>query len=134
MRPRIVAHLTVLPGASFRPCIGHPVRLPAGEYILGAYAVSRSHRTDPDLEEELLTVRVAGTYKSEACRGWNSRIRDYQIRSTMRQGGVVSSTILNTFSRDPLAEPGPIHVYGDGNYEWAGRIVRYTPDATEPSV
>jgi hypothetical protein len=118
---------------SFRPCIGHPVRLRAGEYLHGAYAVSRSHRTDPDLEEELLTVRVPTTYNWEACRGWNSRIRDYQIRSTLRRGGVVSSTILNTFSRDPLAEPGPIHVYGNGNYEWGGRIVRYTPDATEPS-
>ena len=117
---------------SFRPCIGRPVRLRAGEYLHGAYAVSRSHRTDPDLEEELLTVRVTGTYKWEACRGWNSGIRDYQIRSTLRRDGVVSSTILNTFSRDPLAEPGPIHVYGNGNYEWGGRIVRYTPGVTEP--
>jgi hypothetical protein len=117
---------------SFRPCIGHPVRLRAGEYLHGAYAVSRNHRTDPDLEEELLTVRVPTTYNWEACRGWNSRIRDYQIRSTLRRRGVVSSTILNTFSRDPLAEPGPVHVYGNGNYEWGGRIVRYTPGVTEP--
>lgn len=117
---------------SFRPCINRSVRLRAGEYFHGAYAVSERHRTDPDLEEELLTVRVPTTYKWEACRGWNSRIRDYQVRSTLRRRGRVSSTILNTFSRDPLAEPGPIHVYGNGNYEWGGRIARYTPDATEP--
>jgi hypothetical protein len=117
---------------SFRPCIGRPVTLRAGEYIHGAYAVSRTHRTDPDLEEELFTVRVPTTFTWEACRGWNSRIQDYQIRSTLRRRGVVSSTILNTFSRDPLAEPGPVHVYGNGNYEWGGRIVRYTPGVTEP--
>jgi hypothetical protein len=130
-------HLNILrfpprnPG--FRPCIGRPVRLRAGEYLHGTYAVSERHRTDPDLEEELLTVRAPTTYNWEACRGWNSRIRDYQVRSTLRRRGVVSSTILNTFSRDPLAEPGPIHVYGDGNYEWGGRMARYTPGVTEPS-
>jgi hypothetical protein len=117
----------------FRPCIDRSVRLRAGQYLHGAYAVSERHRTDPDLEEELLTVRAPGRYSWEACRGWNSRIRDYQIRSTLRRRGPVASTILNTFSRDPLAEPGPIHVYGNGNYEWGGRIVRYTPDVTEPS-
>jgi hypothetical protein len=117
---------------SFRPCIGRPVKLQAGEYIHGAYAVSRTHRTDPDLEEELFTVRVPTTFSWEACRGWNYHIHDYQIRSTLRRRGVVSSTILNTFSRDPLAEPGPVHVYGNGNYEWGGRIVRYTPGVTEP--
>jgi hypothetical protein len=117
---------------AFRPCIGRPVRLQAGEYLHGAYAVSESHRTDPDLDEELLTVRVPTTYAWEACRGWNYHIHDYEIRSTLRRGGVVSSTILNTFSRDPLSEPGPIHVYGNGNYEWGGRIVRSTLDVTEP--
>jgi hypothetical protein len=116
----------------FRPCIDRPVTLRAGEYIHGAYAVSRRHRTDPDLEEELLTVRVTATYDWEACRGWNSGLQDYQIRSTLRRRGVVASTILNTFSRDPLAEPGPVHVYGNGNYEWGGRLVRYTPGVTEP--
>jgi hypothetical protein len=118
---------------SFRPCIGRPVTLRAGEYIHGAYAVSRTHRTDPDLEEELLTVRVPTTFTWEACRGWNSLIQDYQIRSTLRRRGVVSSTILNTFSRDPLAEPGPVHVYGNGNYEWGGRIARDCVGCTEPS-
>ena len=129
-------HLNILrfpprnPG--FRPCIGRPVTLRADEYLHSAYTVSESHRTDPDLDEEQLTVRVPTTYNWEACRGWNSHIHDYQIRSTLRRRGVVSSTILNTFSRDPLSEPGPIHVYGNGNYEWGGRIVRYTPDVTEP--
>ena len=130
-------HLNILrypprnPG--FRPCIDRPLRLSAGQYLHGAYAVSETHRTDPDLEEELFTVRVPGTYDWEACRGWNARIQDYQIRSTLRRRGVVSSTLLNTFSRDPLAEPGPVHVYGNGNYEWGGRIVRTTPGVTEPS-
>jgi hypothetical protein len=129
-------HLNILrwpprnPG--FRPCINRTVRLFAGQYLHGAYAVSETHRTDPDLEEELLTVRAPTTYDWEACRGWNAGIRDYQVRSTLRRRGVVSSTILNTFSRDPLSEPGPIHVYGNGDYEWGGRIVRYTPDVTEP--
>jgi hypothetical protein len=116
----------------FRPCIRRSVTLRAGEFLHGAYAVSESHRTDPDLEEEILTVRVPTTFGWEACRGWNSRIQDYQIRSTLRRRGAVASTILNTFSRDPLAEPGPVHVYGNGNYEWGGRIVRLTPGVTEP--
>jgi hypothetical protein len=130
-------HLNILrypprnPG--FRPCIDRTVSLRAGQYLHGAYAVSETHRTDPDLEEEILTVRAAGTYDWEACRGWNAHIQDYQVRSTLKRRGAVASTLLNTFSRDPLAEPGPVHVYGNGNYEWGGRIVRYTPGVTEPS-
>jgi hypothetical protein len=118
---------------AFRPCIDGTVTLRTGVFFHGAYAVSERHRTDPDLEEEKLTVRVPTTFTWEACRGWNFHIHDYQIRSTLRRRGVVASTILNTFSRDPLAEPGPIHVYGNGNYEWGGRIVRYEPGVTEPS-
>jgi hypothetical protein len=118
---------------SFRPCIERTVRLRAGRYLNGAYAVSERHRTDPDLAEEIFTVRSPGVYAWEACRGWNAGLRDYQIRSTLRRGGPVASTILNTFSRDLLAEPDGVHVYGPGNYEWGGRIVRLTLGVTTPS-
>jgi hypothetical protein len=128
-------HLNILrfpprnPG--FRPCIGRPVRLPAGEFWHGAYAVSERHRTDPDLYQAHITVRVPGTYTWEACRGWNARLGHYQIRSTLRGHGF-SHTIKNTFQRDPN-DLGPSHVYGNGNYEWGGRIARYQLGVTEPA-
>jgi len=116
----------------FRPCIGGSVRLWAGDFLHGAYAVSESHRTDPDLYQAHITFRVPGTYMWEACRGWNSVFEHYQVRSTLRGHGF-SHTILNTFEPDPNQLSRPSHLYGDGNYEWGGRIVRYTPDVTEPS-
>jgi hypothetical protein len=116
----------------FRPCIGRPVRLGAGDFLHGAYAVSESHRTDPDLDQALITVRVPGTYTWEACRGWNSHIERYQVRSTLRGHGF-SHTILNTFEPDPNQLSRPSHLYGNGNYDWGGRIVRDCPNCTEPS-
>lgn len=130
-------HLNVLRfpprNPSFRPCIRRPVRLWAGDFYHGAYAVHERHRTDPDLEQAHIRIRVPGTYRWEACRGYNGRISHYQIRSTLRGHGY-SHTILNTFTRDPNTDPGsPSHVYGNGNYEWGGRIARYQPDATVPA-
>jgi hypothetical protein len=129
-------HLNILrwpprnPG--FRPCINGSTRLFAGDFLHGAYAVSETHRTDPDLYQAQIRVRVAGNYSWEACRGWNSRIDRYQIRSTLRGRGF-SHTILNTFEPDPNQLSRPSHLYGNGNYEWGGRIVHYVPGLTEPS-
>jgi hypothetical protein len=129
-------HLNVLrfppKNPRFRPCIIRTVRLRGRDFWHGAYAVSESHRSDPDVYQAHITVRVPGTYRWKACRGWNRRIRRYQVRSTLRGHGF-SHTIKNTFNRDPNDFNGPSHVYGDGNYEWGGRIVRYALDVTDPS-
>ena len=77
-------------------------------------------------------IRAPGTYRWQACWGYNSRIRHYQARSTLRGHGF-SHTILNTFKRDPNQITGRSHLYGNGYYEWGGRIARYTPGVTEPS-
>src|SRR5262249_35565057 len=96
---------------SFRPCIRSTVRLWKGDFWHGAYAVHEQHRTDPDLRQAHIRIRVPGVYRWESCRGYNRQIRHYQIRSTLRGHGW-SHTILNTFSRDPNAPIGrPSHVY-----------------------
>ncbi len=115
---------------SFRPCIVKEESLPAGDFYHGAYIASETHRTDPDLQNAHIIIPTAGTYHWEACRGWNDELDRYQVRSTLVGHGF-SHTILNTFQRDPNDFEGPSHLYGDGNYEWGGRIARYEPDATE---
>ena len=53
---------------SFRPCISKTVTLPPGDYVHGAYIVSQSHRTNPDLENQTLSVSARTTYNWEVCR------------------------------------------------------------------
>jgi hypothetical protein len=60
------------------------------------------------------------------------RIHHYEVRSTLRGHGF-SHTIKNVFQRDPN-QLGPSHVYGDGSYEWGGRLViPEPPGTTHPS-
>src|SRR5262245_442101 len=100
---------------NFRPCIRRTVKLPKGDFWHGAYAVHERHRTDPDLDQAPIRIRVPGVYRWESCRGYNRRIHRYQIRSTLR-GHRFSHTVLNTFTRDANADPGkPSHLYGNGN-------------------
>jgi hypothetical protein len=116
----------------FRPCIHRTVALRLRNFLHGAYAVSTSHRTDPDLHQAPIHLPVAGSYSWEACRGYNSRIHHYEVRSTLRGHGF-SHTIKNVFTRDPNV-PGPSHIYGDGSYEWGGRLViPEAPGTTHPS-
>jgi hypothetical protein len=99
----------------------------SGTVVTSVSLVAAAGRT----HQAHITVRVPGTYTWDACRGWNARLGHYQIRSTLRGHGF-SHTIKNTFQRDPN-DLGPSHVYGNGNYEWGGRIARYQPGVTEPA-
>jgi hypothetical protein len=119
---------------NFRPCISRGVKLGPGDYMLGAYLVSTRHRTDPDLHSDLIHIRARGWYNWEACRGWNDDEYPwdrYEVRTTLLGHGFFH-TVLNDFAPDPTAPRTRRHIYGNGNYEWGGRIVRYTPGVTEP--
>ena len=117
---------------AFRPCIHRTVGLRLRNFLHGAYAVSASHRTDPDLRQAPIHLPAAGSYSWEACRGYNTRIHHYEVRSTLRGHGF-SHTIKNVFARDPNVL-GPSHVYGDGSYEWGARLViPEAPGTTHPS-
>jgi hypothetical protein len=122
---------------SFRPCFTDTVTLRPGGYLHGAYMVSKSHRTRPDLEQVSLDVRVRTAYHWEICRGWNPNPNPeafstarYQVRSTLVpvNGRGPKNSALMTFENDQ----GRKLVYGDGQYEWGGRIVLDCPDCTSP--
>jgi hypothetical protein len=117
---------------SFRPCIYGTANLRADYYVHGAYIVSEKHRDKPDLYQAHIRPPVAGKYAWEVCRGWNPAITGvyhdqaysgYQVRSTVKGHGW-SHTILNTFEHN---------LYGDGNYEWGGRIAMEPPAPTHPA-
>lgn len=118
---------------SFRPCISNTVTLPPGDYLHGAYIVSQSHRTNPDLEnqDQTLRVRARTTYNWEVCRGWNDDIGRgrYQVRSTLSRRGFSHSALM-TFENEI---GGRSFLYGNGNYEWGGRIARACLGCTEPA-
>lgn len=115
---------------SFRPCIGKDQTLRAGDFNHGAYLVSEDHRDDSDLLNAHIIVPTSGVYFWEVCRGWNARLGKYEVRSTLTGQGW-SHTILNRFERDPNDFSGPSHLYGNGSYEWGGRIAPYEENATE---
>ena len=118
---------------SFRPCISNTVTLPPGDYVHGAYIVSQSHRTNPDLENQDQTLRVGArtTYNWEVCRGWNDDIGSgrYQVRSRLSRRGFSHSALM-TFENEI---GGRSYLYGNGNYEWGGRIARACVGCTEPA-
>ena len=116
---------------SFRPCITNTVTLGPGDYDHGAYIVSQSHRTNPDLEIALLHVRARTTFHWEVCRGWNDDIGSgrYQVRSRLVRRGFSHSALM-TFENEIS---GRSFLYGNGNYEWGGRIVRACIGCTSPS-
>jgi hypothetical protein len=108
----------------FRPCVGKSQTLSAGAVLHGAYFVSETHLTDPDLREFYTVLPTSGTDNWEVCRSWNSGLKVYEVRSTLTGPG---------FSHSVLNELGRSHIYGDGNYEWGGRIVKYQPGITVPA-
>jgi hypothetical protein len=116
---------------SFRPCISNAVTLPPGDYVHGAYIVSQSHRSNPDVENETLRVRARTTYNWEVCRGWNDDIGTgrYQVRSRLSRRSFSHSALM-TFENEI---GGRSFLYGNGNYEWGGRIARACLGCTEPS-
>lgn len=116
---------------SFRPCISKTVTLRPGNYVHGAYIVSQRHRTNPDLENETLRVPARRTYNWEVCRGWNDDIGRgrYQVRSRLVRRGFSRSALM-TFENEI---GGRSFLYGNGNYEWGGRIARACFGCTEPS-
>jgi hypothetical protein len=131
-------HLNVLrfpprnPG--FRPCIARTVTLPRGTYEHGAYIVSEGHRTKPDLENSprQLVVRRRTTFNWRACRGWNTDAHNnglgfarYQVRSSLERPGTKSHEVLMTFENDSRT-----FIYGNGDYEWGGRIAQACNDCT----
>jgi len=121
---------------SFRPCIDGTVDLQADDYLHGAYMVSEKHRRYPDLYEAHIRPPVSGTYSWEVCRGWNPLVEDslgighsvYQVRSTLVGHGF-SHTILNSFGLNNESQVAefPDYLYGNGNYEWGGRIALLEP-------
>jgi hypothetical protein len=130
------AHLNLLrfPPRSprFRPCIHRTVKLRRGPYVHGGYVVHTRHRTDPDLAQLPIRITVRGRYRWEACRGWNSNGDYYKVRSTLRGPGGFFHTNLNIIEPDvPLGAPSHVG-YGNGYYEWGGRIARDCPDCTAP--
>jgi hypothetical protein len=123
----------------FRPCISNTVTLPRGTYDHGAYIVSQRHRTSPDLEGagRYLTVRRRTTYNWEVCRFWNPDSHGnglgfarYQVQSRLLRRGAKPHVALMTFENEP---GGRRVIYGEGNYEWGGRIARACVGCTSPS-
>jgi hypothetical protein len=134
------AHLNLLrfpprnPG--FRPCIHRTVRVPRGVYEHGGYVVHLRHRNDPDVDRIRISITVPGRYRWEACRGWTgNRFGNYEVRSTLRgPGGFHHSRVNIIEPYDPLGAPSHVG-YGNGYYEWGGRIARHpcpTNDCTRP--
>jgi hypothetical protein len=130
------AHLNLLrfppknPG--FRPCIRRTVRPPLGRYVHGGYVVHLRHRTDADLDQVPILISVRGTYRWKACRGWNPDGGYYEVRSTLSGPGGFFHTNLNIIEPDvPLEAPSHV-VYGNGYYEWGGRIARDCLGCTSP--
>jgi hypothetical protein len=118
---------------SFRPCIARHFKLRSRFWEHSAFIVSTRHRDDPDLQQPArIRIPVRGVYKLDACRGWNRRTRKYEVRSTLRGHGW-SHTIKNVFERDPNDFNGPSRVYGNGRYEWGGRLDLPCPGCTHPS-
>jgi hypothetical protein len=130
------AHLNLLrfppknPG--FRPCIEMTLRPRPGPYLHGGYVVHLRHRTDPDVDQEPIDIRIRGRYRWEACRGWNAEGGHYEVRSTLRGPGGFLETNKNII--EPYDPPETLsHVgYGNGYYEWGGRIARRCPGCTAP--
>jgi hypothetical protein len=123
----------------FRPCIDDTVTLPPGTYWHGAYIVSQAHRSNPDLENapKDLVVSRRTTYSWKVCRGWNPNPNPdsfdpaaYQVRSTLFRRGSEAHTVLMTFQNEV---GGRSFLYGNGNYEWGGRIERACNGCTSPS-
>jgi hypothetical protein len=119
----------------FRPCITRTLRPRPGPYVHGGYVVHTRHRSDADLDQISILIKHRGRYRWKACRGWNSDgdlYPHYEVRSTLRGPRGFFATNLNIIEPyDPL---GPdTHVgYGNGYYEWGGRLARDCPGCTSP--
>lgn len=99
-------------------CIGRSIRLAEGYYSHGPFLVSMRHRDRPDMYKgEDIGIR-AGWYGWKVCRWWNSEFRQYRVSSTLSRGA---------WERRRVNELSSSRVYGDGLYEWGGRL-----EFTEP--
>lgn len=116
----------------FKPCIRRTVRMRPGPYVHGAYVVHLRHRKDADLEQVPIRISVRGKYRWQACRRWDSD-GDYYVVTSRLRGHGFSHTNVNVIEPDvPLGAPSHV-TYGNGYYEWGGRIARDCPGCTSPS-
>lgn len=114
----------------FRPCIRRTVRPRPGSYSHGGYVVHVRHRDDADFDQEGIVIQIRGRYRWEACRGWNPEAGRYEVRSTLSGPGGFFETNKNFI--EPYDPPRTqSHVgYGNGYYEWGGRLARICPGCT----
>jgi hypothetical protein len=119
----------------FVPRMTRSVRLRAGLYDHGAYMVSMRHRTNADLGGRELSIPVTGRYKWVSTRRWRgpkTRFGHYEVFSTLSGHGV-HQTVKNAI--EPwvhYSEPSAVR-YGNGKYEWGGRLARLCPGCTSPA-
>jgi hypothetical protein len=107
------------------------LRLREGYYLLGGYFANQFHRTDPDLVNHRIAIFRPGIYKWMIHRWWGNRTDHYYVQTRLIRsgvgGGVWDDPVRNETG---LLEP---HNYGDGWYEWGGRMVWDGPlDQTNP--
>ena len=91
------------------------VRLQPGYWQHGAYFAHTLHRTDPDLGSRRIGVLTPGRYGWRVVRWWSINRRQYMVESTLRRGSWSHRV------REGLPRHGA-HSYGDGWYEWGGRL------------
>jgi hypothetical protein len=104
-------------GQKFIPARGgHWLWLDEGYYLNGAYFAHTGHRTDPDLLNERIAVVTPGRYRWRVHRWWSSNSQKYFVKSKLSGPGLArTSEVINELTGN--------HVYGDGKYEWGGRLV-----------
>jgi hypothetical protein len=97
------------------------VRLREGYYQLGAYFANQFHRSDPDLHNERIAIIRPGAYRWMIHRWWGNMTDHYYVQTRLIRRGIGGgSWSVPVRNETGVLEP---HNYGDGWYEWGGRMV-----------
>ena len=95
-------------------CISRWIRLREGYYSNGAFLVSMRHRNSPDMYKGRdIGVTPSARYAWKACRWWSSKYRQYFVSSKLSRG---------SWQHRRVNELNSNHAFGDGLYEWGGRL------------
>jgi hypothetical protein len=94
---------------------GRWLRLKEGYFQHGAYFAHTGHRDLPDLAEDRIGITAPGMYRWRVHRWWSKHYQQYYVKSKLSGGSLPEpSIVINELSGN--------HVYGDGMYEWGGRL------------
>jgi hypothetical protein len=104
-------------GQKFLPARGGRwLWLDDGYYLNGAYFAYTKRRNLPDLAQDRIAVVTPGRYRWRVHRWWSIGRQQYFVKSKLSGPGLArTSEVINELSGN--------HVYGDGMYEWGGRLV-----------